>query len=171
MRMRIFISAALSGALFLAVGAATAAAAAPDHELFSFSFDDVDTELCDFPIAVHGEFTNMIIDASQLTGTGTLQLHQHDVETWTAKGATLRVDDDYSIFVDIVDGVPQSAKHVGVLDDIVGPNGDHVFFRTGMAVYQVVFDPSAGFYVDGPLVVRHGVRDNFDAAKVCAAFG
>ena len=53
---------------------------------------------------------------------------------------------------------------------ITAPNGDHLFFRTGEAVYQVVFDPELGYYVDGPLIARHGVRDNFDAAKICAAF-
>ena len=171
MRIRILIAALLGSALLPAAGAVPASAAAPDHELFTFSSDYVDTELCGFPIKVHSAFTNMIIDASLLTGNGTLQLHQHDVETWTANGVTLRVDDHYTIFVDSVGGVPQTAKHVGVLDDITGPGGDHVFFRTGEAVYQVVYDPSVGYYVDGPLVVRHGVRDNFDAAKVCAAFG
>ena len=35
----------------------------------------------------------------------------------------------------------------------------------------VVLDPDTGFYVDGPLVTRHGVRDDFDAAAFCAAFG
>ena len=168
MHIRIFIAALFAAALLPAAGAS---AAAPDHELFEFSRDYVDTELCGFPIAVHADFKNMIIDTSFLTGDGTLQLHQDDIETWTARGVTLRVDDHYTIFVDYVGGVPQTAKHVGVLDDITGPGGDHVFFRTGEAVYQVVFDPNAGYYVDGPLVVRHGVRDNFDAAKVCAAFG
>ena len=167
MRIRVFIAALLGSALL----PATAWAAAPDHELFTFSSDYVDTELCGFPITVHSDFTNMIIDTSLLTGDGTAQLHQRDVETWTAKGVTLRVNDHYTIFVESVGGVPQTAKHVGVLDDITGPGGEHVFFRTGAAVYQVVFDPDVGYYVDGPLVVRHGVRDNFDAAKVCAAFG
>jgi hypothetical protein len=144
--------------------------AAPDREIFNFSDSYTDTDTCGFPIAVHSEFTNMIIDKSLATGTGTLQLHQRDDETWTANGVTLNVKGAYTIFVTIVDGVPQTAKHVGVLDFILGPNGDHLFFRTGQAVYQVVFDPDLGFYVDGPLITRHGVRDNFDAAKICAAF-
>jgi hypothetical protein len=168
--MRIAIAAALTAALALAVAASPAAAGAPDHETFTFTSDSVDTS-CGFPVAVHAEFTNMIIDSSLLTGTGTLQLHQSDVETLTAKGVTLTVNDHYTIFVSIVDGVPQTSMHVGVLDDIRGPNGERLFFRTGQAVFQVVFDPDLGFYVDGALLVRHGVRDNFDGAKICAAFG
>ena len=170
MRLAITLAAALAATLTLAVTAPGAGAAAPDHQTFSFSSDSIDTS-CGFPVAVHAEFTNMIIDSSLLTGTGTLQLHQSDVETWTANGITLRVNDHYTIFVTTVDGIPQTATHVGVLDDIVGPNGDHLFFRTGQAVYQVVFDPDLGFYVDGALLTRHGVRDNFDGAKICAAFG
>lgn len=150
--------------------AAAASAAQPDHETFNFSSDYTDTDLCGFPIAVHSEFTNMIIDSSLATGTGTLQLHQRDAETWTANGVTLRVSGDYTIFVTVVNGVPQMAKHVGLLDDVTAPNGEHLFFRTGEAVYQVVFDVELGYYVDGPLIARHGVRDNFDAAEICAAF-
>lgn len=154
-----------------AVLTAPATAAAPDHELFRFAYQYVDTQECGFPVAVSGEFTNMIIDSSLASGTGTLELHQSDIATLTAKGVTLRVNDHYTIFVTIVNGVPTSATHVGVLDNIIGPNGEHIFFRTGQAVYQVVFDPDLGFYVDGPLVTRHGLRDNFDAAEFCAAFG
>ena len=72
--------------------------------------------------------------------------------------------------VTFVDGVPVSAKHVGLLDSITGPNGEHIFFRTGQAVYAAVFDPVLGFYVDGPLITRHGIRDDFDLAGFCAAF-
>ena len=144
------------GHITLAVSA-PGAGAAPDHETFTFSADSIDTS-CGFPVAVHAEFTNMIIDSSLLSGTGTLQLHQSDVETWTANGSTLRVNDHYTIFVTTVDGVPQTATHVGVLDDIVGPNGDHLFFRTGQAVYQVVFDPDFGFYVDGALLTPRRPR-------------
>jgi hypothetical protein len=169
----LIVAVALAAGLSLAVSAAPApaVAAAPDHETFKFSFDYTDTDTCGFPISVHGDFTNMIIDASLATGTGTLQLHQRDVETGTAKGVTLRANGEYTIFVAIVDGVPQTAKHVGVLDFVLGPNGEHLFFRTGQAVYEVVYDPGLGFYVDGPLITRHGVRDNFNAAKICAAFG
>lgn len=164
------VAAALTAAFALTVSSAPAGATAPDHETFNFSFDYTDTQ-CGFPIVVHGEFTNMIIDSSLATGTGTLQLHQRDVETWTANGVTLHVNGEYTIFVTFVDGIPQTAKHVGVLDSIMGPNGEHLFFRTGEAVYQVVYDPDLGYYVDGPLITRHGVRDNFDGAKICAAFG
>ena len=37
-------------------------------------------------------------------------------------------------------------------------------------MYQVVFDPVLGYYVDGPLVTRHGIRDDFDPTAFCAAF-
>jgi hypothetical protein len=147
-----------------------AQAVAPDHETFEFPYSYVDTDTCGFPIAVEGFFTNMIIDSSLATGTGTTELHQSDVATLSANGVTLRVDDHYTIFVTWLDGVATSAKHVGVLDNISGPNGGHIFLRTGQAVYEVVFDPDLGFYVDGPLVTRHGLRDNFDAAEFCAAF-
>jgi hypothetical protein len=167
MNKLIALVSAMVGALAL-VGAALASP--PDHELFKFPYSNVDTETCGFRIAVHGEFTNRIIDTSLATGTGTLELHQSDVGTMTANGVTLRVNDHYTIFVEIENGVPVSAKHVGVLDNIIGPNGEHIFFRTGQAVYQVVFDPEIGFYVDGPLVTRHGLRDDFDASEFCAAF-
>ena len=147
-----------------------ALAAPPDHGTFSFTDDYTDTSECGFPIAVHADFTNMIIDSSFLTGTGTLQLHQSDVETWTANGVTVQVDRHYTIFVTYENGVPLRSKHVGVLDNVLGPNGEHLFFRTGEAVYEVVFDPALGYYVDGALLARHGVRDSFDAAKVCGAF-
>lgn len=163
--------AAGSAAAVSTFAVAAATAAAPDRETFQFSFDYTDTDTCSFPISVHGDFTNMIIDSSLATGTGTLQLHQRDVETWTANGVTLHANGEYTIFVTIVNGIPQTTKHVGVLDFLLGSNGDHLFFRTGEAVYQVVYDPDAGHYVDGSLIVRHGVRDNFDAAKICAAFG
>jgi len=154
----------------LMLAAATARAEAPDHELFQFSYSYVDTDTCGFPISVQGVFTNMIVDSSLATGTGTTELHQSDVGTMTANGVTLLVNDHYTIFVTWVDGVAVSAKHVGVLDNITGPTGEHIFFRTGQAVYQVVRDPDTGFYVDGPLVTRHGLRDNFDATEFCAAF-
>ncbi len=150
--------------------AVAAKGAAPDHEILNFSYAYTDTDTCGFPIAVQTEFTNIIIDKAQATGTGMLQLHQRDVEAWTANGVTLNVKGSYTIFVGIVDGVPQTSKHVGLLDFVLGPKGDHLFFRTGMALYQVVFDPASGFYVDGPLLERHGVRADFDAQKICAAF-
>jgi hypothetical protein len=163
----IVLAAAILGALTIG---GSALATAPDREVFKFPYSYVDTDTCGFAIAVEGVFTNMIIDTSLATGTGTLELHQSDVATLTANGVTLSVDDHYTIFVTWVDGIATSAKHVGVLDNIIGPNGDHIFFRTGQAVYEVVRDPDTGFFVDGPLVTRHGLRDNFDAARFCGAF-
>lgn len=168
--MRKLIAGACAAVAALAV-ASDATALAPEKDVFSVPYEYVDSDTCSFAITVRGVFTNMIIDGSAATGTGTLELHQSDVATMAGRGTILRVDDHYTIFVAFVDGVPVSAKHVGVLDNIRGPTGQPIFFRTGQAVYDVVFDPDLGYYVDGPLVTRHGVRDNFDAAELCAAFG
>jgi len=168
--MRGFLAGA-GAALVALAGAAGATAAAPEKDTFVSPYAYVDADTCGFAITVEGVFTNTIIDSSAATGTGTLELHQSNVAKLTAGGTTLRVEDHYTILVTWVDGVAVSAKHVGVLDDVRGPNGERVFFRTGQAVYQVVLDPVTGFYVDGPLVTRHGVRADFDASAFCAAFG
>jgi hypothetical protein len=156
---------------FLAALSVTAAASAasPEKETFTFPYEYVATD-CGFQVAVEGVFTNRIVDHAVATGTGTLELHQSDVATLTAKGVTLRVNSHYTIMVTWVDGVAVTAKHVGLLDSITGPIGEHLFFRTGQAVYEVVFDPVSGFYVDGPLVSRHGIRDDFDLSEFCTAF-
>jgi hypothetical protein len=169
-RTLIAAAAALIAGLGLAVAASPARAGAPERALYQFPYSFVDTDTCDFPIAGQGVFTNRIINTAYATGTGVEELHQSNAGTLTANGVTLRVDDHYTILVDVVDGAYTTSMHVGVLDNIVAPNGDHLFFRTGQAVYQVVFDPEIGFYVDGPLLTRHGIRDNFDAAEFCAAF-
>jgi hypothetical protein len=166
--MHKLIVAVLSGATL--AFAVSASAAPPEHDFFQSAYSYVDTSECGFPIAVQGLFTNRIIDTASATGTGTLELHQSDVATLTATGVTLRVNDHFTILVTFVNGVPTSATHVGVLDNITGPNGEHIFFRTGQAVYDVVFDPVLGYYVDGQLVTRHGLRDDFDASAFCAAF-
>jgi len=149
---------------------AVASAAPPDRWTFTDQYSYVATD-CGFPVSVEGVFTSRGIDTSLATGTGTMELHQSDVATATAKGVTLRTNVHYTIFVTIVDGVPAEAKHVGLLDSITRPNGEHLFFRTGQAVYEVVFDPDLGYYVDGPQITRHGIRDDFDLAELCAAFG
>lgn len=41
--------------------------------------------------------------------------------------------------------------------------------RTGQAAFEVVFDPDRGFYPDGPLIARHGLRADFDPIAFCAA--
>jgi hypothetical protein len=161
------VATALVAALAIVPGAF---AVAPDHDLFVNTYAYVDTDTCSFPIAIEGAFRNAIFDSSLATGTGTAQLHQSDVASMTANGVTMSWNSHYTIFVTIVEGVPVSAKHVGALEDIHGPGGQ-VFHRSGQAVYDVVFDPDRGFYVDGPLVTRHGLRDNFDVAEFCAAFG
>jgi hypothetical protein len=170
MRTLIIAAAVALASIGLAVAAAPAHAGAPAGFTFvdDYAYED---DTCGFPIAVEGEFVNHVIDTSYATGTGREELHQSNVATATAKGVTLREEAHYTIFVDVVDGAYTTATHVGLLDEITGPNGEHLFFRTGLARYQVVFDPEIGFYVDGPLITRHGIRDNFDQAEFCAAFG
>lgn len=163
----IAITCALLGAL---TSATLAAAAPPFRETFTQPYAYVASD-CGFPVTVAGVFTNKVTDSAGIDGNGTLRLQQSDVATATAKGVTLRVNRHYTISVTIVDGVPIEAKHTGVLDSIFGPNGEHIFFRTGQAVYEVVFDPELGFYVDGPVISRHGIRDDFVLAEFCAAFG
>jgi hypothetical protein len=158
----------------IAVFAATASPAAavpPVHDTFSVPISYVDTEMCGFPVAVETVFTNASIEFFDDTGVPTaLQLHLSLVGTWSAKGVTLKINTRELIIVDFENGIPVIAKHVGLLNSIVGTNGP-VFLRTGQRVFEVVFDPASGFYVDGPRIASHGVRADFDAAAVCAAFG
>jgi hypothetical protein len=168
MRVATFIAAT---AMVFAAAASPAAAVPPVHDTFSFVNSFVDTATCGFPVAVETVFTNDITEFSDADGTLTkLQLHQSEVGTWTAKGVALKVNLRETFLVEFENGIPVIAKHVGLLNSIVGPNGP-VFLRTGQRVFEVVFDPASGFYVDGPLIAAHGVRANFDAAAVCAAFG
>ena len=145
----------------------TAAAAPPIRDAFTVHQTIVDTATCDFPVVQDWDFTNDITEWFDADGNETaLQLHQSSVGTLTGNGTTLRLNIHETIFVD---GIPVSAKHVGVLDSIIGPDGP-VFLRTGQAVFQVVLDPNSGFYVDGPVLARHGLRDDFDPVAFCAAF-
>jgi hypothetical protein len=131
----------------------------------------VDSDACGFPIAVDDVFTNDITELVDKRGVTTqLQLHQSEVVTYVAKGVTLRENDRYTIIVDFVDGIPVTAKHVGDLDEIIGPGGP-IFHRTGLDEFAVVFDPAGGFYRDGPRIERHGLRDDFEIDEFCAAFG
>jgi hypothetical protein len=154
-----------------ALGFATAAVAAPPfHDQFTVHLTTVDTATCDFAVVQDWDFTNTITEFVDAEGTTTaLQLHQSSVGTLSGIGTTLRLNIRETIFVDFEDGVPVRAKHVGVLDSIVGPGGP-VFLRTGQATFEVVFDPDRGFYVDGPVLARHGLLASFDPVAVCAAF-
>jgi len=141
------------------------------HCSFSFEQQSVSSEACGFPISVDDAFTNDITEFVDRQGVTTqVQLHQSEVVKYLAKGVTLRENDRYTIIVDYVDGTPVTAKHVGDLDEIIGPGGP-IFHRTGLDEYAVVFDPASGFYRDGPRIERHGLRDNFDIEEFCAAFG
>jgi hypothetical protein len=147
-----------------------ASAVPPLHESFSFINSFTDSETCGFPIAVNTVFTNDITEFSQAGELIGLQLHQSEVGTWSAKGVTLKVNIRETILVAFENGIPVIARHLGLLNSIIGPNGP-LFLRTGQRAFEVVFDPSSGFYVDGPVIASHGVRANFDATAVCAAFG
>jgi hypothetical protein len=162
--MRFYLT--LSTAVVTALAAVAAAGAGPPiHDTFTEHVVDVDTETCSFPVARDVVFTNNI--ASFFNGQGNitkLHLHQSTVGTLTANGTTLRVNIRETIFVEFAGGVPVTAKHVGQLDYIGGSGGQPVFHRTGQAVFQVVGG------VDGPLIARHGLRDDFDPVAFCAAF-
>jgi hypothetical protein len=141
------------------------------HDSFTFVNSFTDTDTCAFPVAVNTVFTNDITEFRDADGVPVaLQLHQSEVGTWSAGGVTLKVNTRETILVTFENGIPVVAKHVGLLNSIIGPNGP-LFLRTGQRAFEVVFDPDSGFYVDGPVIASHGVRADFDAAAVCAAFG
>jgi len=145
--------------------AATAAAAPPFNDSFTIHLTDVDTHTCSFPVVREWDFTTH--DTAFFDADGTiekLQLHQSNVGTLTGNGVTLRLNIREATMVDFVDGVPVTAKHVGQLDYIGGSHGQPVFHRTGQAVFEVVGG------LDGPLIARHGLRDDFDPVAFCAAF-
>jgi hypothetical protein len=152
-------------AAFGAVGASPAGAVPPIHERFSVHLTDVDTQTCSFPIVRDWISTNDITAFFDAEGSVTaVQLHQSNVGTLTGNGVTLRMNIRETIFLEFAGGVPVTAKHVGQLDYIGGAGGQPVFHRTGQAVFQVV----DGF--DGPLIARHGLRDDFDPFAFCASF-
>lgn len=154
------VIAALAG-----LAASSAAAGPPIHERFSIHLTDVDTETCGFPVARDWVATNDVTAFFDAEGNVTkVQLHQSNVGTLTGNGVTLRLNIRETIFLEFAGGVPVTAKHAGQLDYIGGSRGQPVFHRTGQAVFQVV----DGF--DGPLIARHGLRDDFDAAAFCASF-
>ena len=144
--------------------ASSAVAKAPVHDSFTFHDQFVDADTCDFQIVGDIVFTNDITEFSDATGSSTaLYLHQSTAGTLIANGVTLRVNIRETIIVEVATGVAVTAKHVGLLNSIVGPGGP-VFLRSGQALFEVV----GGF--DGPLIARHGLRDVFDPVSFCAAF-
>ena len=142
---------------------AAAGATPPVHDSFTFHDQFVDTDTCAFPVAGDVTFTNDITEWFDEGVIETLHLHQTTVGTLSAKGTTLKLNIRETIIVEFVDGVAVTAKHVGLLDSIVGPGGP-VFLRTGQALFEVVGG------LDGPLIARHGLRDVFDPVEFCAAF-
>lgn len=154
------VGAAVSALVFAAVASATP----PVHDSFTFHDQFVDTDTCAFPVTGDTVFTNDVKEAFDADGVlTTVQLHQSTVGSFTANGTTLKVNIRETILVEFVDGVAVTAKHVGLLDSIVGPGGP-IFHRSGQALFEVV----GGF--DGPLIARHGLRDVFDPVEFCAAF-
>ena len=159
-------------ALFVAAVAAvvpqSAVAAPPFHDTFTVRIVDVDTQTCAFPVTREWDFTNRISDYVEKSGLpDKLQLHQSSVGTVSANGKTLRFSIRETIMVDFENGIPVTAKHVGNLDSVGA--GNALFHRSGQATFEVVFDPNSGFFVDGPLTARHGLRDDFDPVAYCEA--
>jgi hypothetical protein len=148
----------------------SAAAEPPLHDRFGVHIVDIDTETCAFPVERDFVFTNDTTEFRDGDGAvRKLLLQQTTMGTLTANGTTLRLHIREAIMVEFEDGIPVSAKHVGLLD-YIGGRGGAVFHRSGQAAFAVVFDPDLGFFVDGPLTARHGLRDDFDATAFCAAF-
>lgn len=152
-------------ALALLTVAETAEAEPPLHDSFSIHLTDVDTQTCSFPVVRDWVFTQH--DTAFFDGEGTitkLQLHQSSVGTLTGNGVTLRLNIRETTMVEFAEGIPVTAKHVGQLDYIGGSQGQPVFHRTGQEVREVVGG------LDGPLIARHGLRDDLDPVEFCAAF-
>jgi hypothetical protein len=162
--MRVLLSAAISAVALFAL-AGTAAAEPPLHDSFSIHLTDVDTQTCSFPVVRDWDFTTHDTAFFDADGVITrLQLHQSSVGTLTGNGVTLRLNIRETTIVEFVDGIPVTAKHVGQLDYIGGSQGQPVFHRTGQEVREVVGG------LDGPLIARHGLRDDLDPVEFCAAF-
>ena len=167
MRILLSLTTAVTGAFVLV---AAAVAAPPVHETYTDTRQFVDTDICAFPVAGDVTFTNDATIFFDNDGViRELHLHQTTVGTLSAQGTTLKLHITETIMVAFAGGVPAWAKHVGLLNSIVGPGGP-VFHRTGQAAFESVLDPASGFYVDGPLLARHGLRDDFDPVEFCAAF-
>ena len=155
---------AIVGVVVSALALAAAAAAEPPmHDTFTVHNQFVDTDTCAFPVAGDTFFTNATTAFFEQGVITTLHLHLSTDGTLTANGVTLKVKVREMIIVEFENGVAVTAKHVGLLNSIVGPGGP-IFHRTGQALFEVV----GGF--DGPLIARHGLRDVFDPIEFCAAF-
>jgi len=156
----------IAAGLSLATLVAFPAGATPSfHDTFSVHLTDVDTQTCSFPVVRDWVFTNDETDFFDADGAVTgVQLHQSSVGTLTGNKVTLRLNIRETIMLEFAGGVPVTAKHVGQLDYIGGSEGQPVFHRTGQAVFEVVGG------LDGPLIARHGLRDDFDPVAFCAAF-
>jgi hypothetical protein len=160
-----FLLALATTMVTLAALAGTAAAVPPIHDSFTAHLTDVDTQTCSFPVVRDWDFTTADTAFFDAEGIITrLQLHQSSVGTLTGNGVTLRLNIRETTMVEFVGGVPVTAKHVGQLDYIGGSQGQPVFHRTGQEVFQVVGG------LDGPLIARHGLRDDLDPVAFCAAF-
>lgn len=145
--------------------AAPVGATPPIHDRSAVHLTDIDTQTCEFAVVRDWVFTiDETVFFDDLGNITRLQLHQSSVGTLTGQGVTLRLNIRETIMVEFAGGVPVTAKHVGQLDYIGGPGGQPVFHRTGQEVFEVVGG------VDGPLIARHGLRDDFDPVAFCSAF-
>jgi hypothetical protein len=153
------------GAIVALVLAAPVGATPPIQDRFSVHLSDIDTQTCNFPVVRDWVFTNNATVFFDNEGTTmAVLLHQSSVGTLTGQGVSLRLNIRETIMLEFAAGVPVTAKHVGQLDYIGGSDGQPVFHRTGQAVVEVVGG------LDGPLIARHGLRDDFDPVAFCAAF-
>jgi hypothetical protein len=153
------------GAIVALVLAAPVGATPPIQDRFSVHLSDIDTQTCNFPVVRDWVFTNNATVFFDNEGTTmAVLLHQSSVGTLTGRGVSLRLNIRETIMLEFAAGVPVTAKHVGQLDYIGGSDGQPVFHRTGQAVVEVVGG------LDGPLIARHGLRDDFDPVAFCAAF-
>jgi hypothetical protein len=162
--MRVLLALATAVLALLAL-AGTADAVPPAHDSFTVHLTDVDTQTCAFPVVRDWDFTTAdtaFFDAEAIITR--LRLHQSSVGTLTGNGVTLRLNIREATIVEFADGIAVTAKHVGQLDYIGGSHGQPVLHRTGQEVFQVVNG------LDGPLIARHGLRDDFDPVAFCAAF-
>ena len=156
---------ALATTVGLLAFAGTAAAEPPIHDSFSIHLTDVDAQTCSFPVVRDWVFSTHDTVFFEAGGAITkLQLHQSSVGTLTGNGVTLRLNIRETTMVEFADGIAVTAKHVGQLDYIGGSHGQPVFHRTGQEVREVVGG------LDGPLIARHGLRDDLDPVAFCASF-
>jgi hypothetical protein len=137
----------------------------PEHGSFSFSFDEIDTSLCPFPLQVSGQvsgdFTDFFDDAGNLTKS---IIHIAATSTLSANGISLPGSEHSNFFLLFDEsGNLLGETATGVTDKIHLPDGGVV----GINVGRIVFDPTTG-----EVLFQAGKWQLFsgDTAALCAAF-